>query len=674
MKKLDLHIHTVPTISDADFSFDMSKLKEYVIDCKLDAIAITNHNVFDLTQFNTISALLSIPVFPGIEINLETGHMLLLAEKTDAIDFDSRCLEITSQIKLSSDAISLDDFKRIFSNLGKYLLIPHYRKSPEITEDVIDALQPYIQAGEVDSPKKFIYCLKDSKSLVPVYFSDTRISGNLDMQTKRQTFVNCGNITIGSLKNSLSDKGKVSLSKSGSSSMIQIFKEGLEISSGLNVIAGERSSGKSHTLKRIYKENPMVKYVPQFSLVESDDKNDEVRFNRMLSGNQSLFTQNYLKDFQSVVADMLSCDLEKNDLGVSNYIESLKKHASESERFDAFSKARLFSEEEYVLAELKGLTELIDSVQHLIENIEYRPIIKRHIDTDNLKELIIELMQEYAKREKDRLIKIWVNDLVIDIRKKLRLRTAATTISEVDLYRTAMDIDRRNKFTAIVEQLRDDKVIMEKSIQGFKVIAAKGKHLSVTDLKNAGSFKGSLASIYQKYNNPYDLLKALRATPTLPAEECYRYFVKIQYSIINKDGYGVSGGERSEFNLLQEIEDAQCFEMLLIDEPESSFDNIFLKNEVNALIKEIAATMPVVIVTHNNTVGMSIRPDYLLYTKKDKQKDKVEYSIYSGYPTDKSLKSIDGRCISNINVTMGCFEGGEDTYHERRRIYESIES
>ena len=55
-------------------------------------------------------------------------------------------------------------------------------------------------------------------------------------------------------------------------------------------------------------------------------------------------------------------------------------------------------------------------------------------------------------------------------------------------------------------------------------------------------------------------------------------------------------------------------------------------------------------------------------------KDKVEYSIYSGYPTDKTLKSIEGNSISNINVTMGCFEGGEGTYHERRRIYESIEN
>jgi ABC-type phosphate transport system ATPase subunit len=44
---------------------------------------------------------------------------------------------------------------------------------------------------------------------------------------------------------------------------------------------------------------------------------------------------------------------------------------------------------------------------------------------------------------------------------------------------------------------------------------------------------------------------------------------------LNRDGFEVSGGERSEFRLLQEIMVAQNYDVLLIDEPESSFDNFF---------------------------------------------------------------------------------------------------
>lgn len=44
MKKLDLHIHTIQTLSDRAFSFSVDKLKEYVKSLNIDGIAITNHN------------------------------------------------------------------------------------------------------------------------------------------------------------------------------------------------------------------------------------------------------------------------------------------------------------------------------------------------------------------------------------------------------------------------------------------------------------------------------------------------------------------------------------------------------------------------------------------------------------------------------------------------------
>ena len=52
MKKIDLHIHTVPTISDYDFKFSINKLIEYVNIEQIDAIAITNPTLFDKNQYN----------------------------------------------------------------------------------------------------------------------------------------------------------------------------------------------------------------------------------------------------------------------------------------------------------------------------------------------------------------------------------------------------------------------------------------------------------------------------------------------------------------------------------------------------------------------------------------------------------------------------------------------
>jgi len=114
--------------------------------------------------------------------------------------------------------------------------------------------------------------------------------------------------------------------------------------------------------------------------------------------------------------------------------------------------------------------------------------------------------------------------------------------------------------------------------------------------------------------------------------------------------------------------------MLLIDEPESSFDKLFLNSDVNEMINEIAKTMPVIVVTHNNTVGASIGANYMLYTSRNIKDDgEVEYTIYSGYPTDKKLISPDGLSIDTHQIMMNSLEAGPDAYKNRRAIYEAVE-
>jgi predicted metal-dependent phosphoesterase TrpH len=54
MKKIALHIHTVSTISDARFTFNLGTFKRYVKEASLDAVAVTNHDVFDADQFRKI--------------------------------------------------------------------------------------------------------------------------------------------------------------------------------------------------------------------------------------------------------------------------------------------------------------------------------------------------------------------------------------------------------------------------------------------------------------------------------------------------------------------------------------------------------------------------------------------------------------------------------------------
>ena len=77
MKRCDLHIHTVPSLSDRAFTYDKEVLIDYATKTRLDVIAITNHNLFDFHQFVDIkNSLPNVVVLPGIEVDLEKGHIL----------------------------------------------------------------------------------------------------------------------------------------------------------------------------------------------------------------------------------------------------------------------------------------------------------------------------------------------------------------------------------------------------------------------------------------------------------------------------------------------------------------------------------------------------------------------------------------------------------------------
>lgn len=677
MIKIDFHIHTVATASDSHFEFDINAVIKYVSEAKLDAIAITNHNVFDLEQYNKIVESVDCTVYPGIEINLEGGHLLVISEDKELDEFSHYCSQVTEKVVNPSISISVDDLKQIYPKLADYILIPHYDKKPSLPDDAIQKLSEYICAGEVNSPKKFMYCIKDESRLVPLYFSDSRMSVNLRSLPVRQTFLSCEDAGFSSIKSCLNDKRKVALSSSESSSLFQIFDNGQMLSTGLNVILGERSSGKSYTLDKIFSEQSVFgkpKYIKQFSLVERDEGKDEQKFDELLRRNHSLLSRDYLDPLKNVVDDVMNIDLDLDQRNVAEYVDSLVKHAKESERHDTFSKAKLFGEEEFPILSQEGLTKLIDSTKNLISNIEFRPIIERNVSLEGLKSLYIELMQEYSRKEEETLKKKWVNQLVGEIKNKLKQRTAATTITDIDFYKIALNISKVRKFRTVVDYAKSERIIENKNLQGFEIVARSIPFNGAGDLKKLSRLKSAFKDAYDVYGDPYQYLQALKKVEGLEEAEYYKYFVKIEYKILNKDGFEVSGGERSEFNLLQEIQDAQKHDILLIDEPESSFDNLFLKQEVNGIIKNIAQSMPVVIVTHNSTVGASIKPDYLLYTRKELENSEIKYRVYSGSPTSKTLLSVDGKSLNTIDITMNCLEAGNIAYNERRETYENLKN
>ncbi|EJE4690252.1 PHP domain-containing protein [Vibrio parahaemolyticus] len=675
MKKIDLHLHTVHTESDPWFEYSLDSLKKYVEVSKLDCIAITNHNVFDLEQFSEIKREIDAIVFPGIEIDLDGGHMLLISEGDDLVDFDMRCKEVTKRVNYPHPNISLEEFKEIFPNLKKYILIPHYDKSPKITKYILDKLSDFITAGEVQSPKKFIQQYKEEGSLVPVLFSDLRMKLGLTEFESRATYINLESLDFRNLKIALTKKSFVSLSEQEGNDFFNVMDSGIRLSTGLNVILGKRSSGKSYTLEKIKKSSgeDAVKFIRQFELLENNEERDKKEFDDAVSKNQSEFTERYLSRFKSVVDDVHRINLKNDENEVELFLSSLLENAHNQARKDIYSKAILFSEHVFLEKELNVLEKLISSVQNIIKNTEYAELIERSVSRESLISLHTSLINQYKfdvlANKKMQL----VNDMVTKIKSELSYKTSHKTIDSINFRKLALNKAKAKKFNEIVMAIREKKRIGTKELYGYSVVAERDKFSGASDLKTVFKGRNSLQDAYKYYEEPFNYINKLKEAG-IEDVELYKLFTKVSYRILNKYGTTVSGGERSEYRLLKSLHDAKDYDILLIDEPESSFDNVFLFESVNKIIKDLSKQMPVVVVTHNNTVGASIEPDYILYTEKNVIKESLEYNVYFGHPTDTYLTTHDGKTVKNYNIQLDSLEAGQKPYDNRGQDYANLKN
>ena len=679
MKRCDLHIHTVSSVSDRPFTFDKDVLVDYVEKTDLDVIAITNHNLFDYTQFQEIkNALPNIIVLPGIEVDLERGHILVIANNDEGtlLDFNVKCEEVNNLIKTENDDITYNSFMRIFGDLSKYLLIPHYEKEPKLHKDVIAKLDKNIIAGEVSSVKKFIYMEKEDSELTPVYFSDFRIEKGVtpDKYPVSHTFFDIDQVNVNTLKHCLMDKTKVSLTSEKGIELFQIFPNGQMLSTGLNIMFGKRSTGKTYTLNAIANRfEGKAKYIKQFELLNTG-KNDSDQFESDLKVRQENSAEDYLREFGIIVTDMLkTCSADEDEMKLQKYIEAVMSSAQQSDVNDVFSKSKLFNESGYKEQSHDEVKKLISATQTLLESQLYKQIVNKHLSETSLKALLKELIEQCWKENVQRQYFKEVNNMIKTVKEFLQLKSAAPRIPNIDLYQYFINKKKREIFAQVALSVKKRRTISTEKAGHFTISVSARPFANASDLKTIGLRQVSLANAFAKYENPIQYIDELKAAG-VESDRIYKLFAAIDYKILNSSGLPVSGGERSEFNFLQKIKDAILCDILIIDEPESSFDNIFLKNEVNKFIKEMAENMPVIISTHNNTIGGSIKPDYILYTEKKIEADEPHFNIYSGYPTAKVLKDVEGNSIENYEITLNSLEAGEQAYSERKDIYETLKN
>lgn len=667
MIKVDFHIHTISTIKDADFDFDIDVLNQYINEMEIDCIAITNHNVFDKKQYEEIRRCVNAKVFPGMEVDIENSHLLLICNDSCVEELEKASFQLKSLIVDENSYISFDEFKNIFPNYGEYILIPHYKKKPRMQQTTIDKFNDMIKCGEVPNSKKFSVVIKDKNSLIPVVFSDFR-PGSGEPMPSRFTYINCLNDGFSNIKCSIEDRNKVKVTRNSVTEEIEYMPDGATISNRLNIILGTRTSGKTYNIKKIRQafDNDSCLYVPQFSLI--GDAEDS-KFNDLIKKECNSILDAYYSNFKSLVNKLLTIDIEEEENTLEEQLNSLLDYA-EKANIDAFAKTRIFSEIQYNVDTTNTAIETIKSLVNIYKTKWHKDIIEKYIDKEQLKKLIREMIDKRKEEKKRIVLERCTNEAILMVKKALNKKSSANTPDSMDLISIFKNKKIIEKANNIFKNIKEERKIDTQDLQLFNVEIKTNEYNSVKELKDNMSTSVSLRPIFDEYykkNNLYKYIVELNKLGINRNNIC-KSIVNIKYDVKNQIGESPSGGEKAEFNLLKEINNAYKYDALLIDEPEASFDNPFINDNIVDVIKDIAEKTTVCISTHNSTLAMMLNPDKIIYTENNKG----EHKIYYGTMGDKTFKSTDGEEVISYDKILNVLEAGKKAYEEKGHKYDSF--
>lgn len=682
MKRIDLHIHTVKTVCDPqNYCFDLEVLKRYVETAQLDAIAVTNHNLFDRANYDSICNAIDIPVFPGIEVNVRTpgkyGHVLVIAPSDDVDIFELDAEKMTMQLPDKDSRAPWDLVESTFSNISKYLVIPHYRKDKQLDLKTIDEIRKStgIDALEVANAKKWL----KEKVLVNeplVLFSDCRPGLRMDSTDKGEadphryaygfTYVKCEELTVPALKKAFATGRNTAVFRDDD--IFEILPEALPVSTGLNVVIGNRTSGKTYTLNRIadaFEPNDIA-YIKQFDITK---KAEEKKFNEIVAAEDAKYEDGYLKPLKSGLSDYFDLDIEGLKEKVRNYAEAVITFANSPE--DDASRVPIYRAQAFAFDSDDKRTEedvkLRNAARKLARENTRSEIIANYINKESLVALDKALRMEMLEAVKLRVAKECANTIIAASKSRLTELSSRKPLPPSkpisDYFRATFYEDGLSKLLGELESPVD----LESEDAGrFTKKRRRTKVQSASEGKKRVSTQFGISGLYK---TP-DMLSKLRFLRSFPDElklSAHKLLVKVDTFIVDKKrNTPLSGGQRAEYVFIHELDKARNKDIVLIDEPESSFDNRFLKSDISSALHRLSSEATVFLVTHNNTLGVSINPDWLIYAVYDDGK----YELFSGAMSSKTLKSSDGNIVERRDILMETMEAGWDAYEGRRIHYD----
>ncbi|MGQ8336641.1 hypothetical protein ACUNWD_08830 [Sunxiuqinia sp. A32] len=712
--KIDIHVHTKKTKSgDSELrNIDVERFGDIIRSTEVKILAITNHNHFDLNQYEQFKEEVdgACQIWAGIELDIiENGkraHLIVIVNPSNSNEFNNRVQKLLEGKTADNFTISLSETVDNFDSLDA-IYIPHYFvKKPSLGNDEVEILLSLVSNKKrvlkeaTNSISAGIYISHGHDS---IYGSDVHnwndyinISQDLpDLRLPVESFeqfcllLEKDDATIQTL---LDKKTKENIELTPFTLAEQIK---LDIYNDINIIFGSKGTGKTEILKALSKHYNDKGY--KTSVYESNSKHLNDVYN--LKGSE--FTIN-LTDF-----DIEDCTTEFKLIkgATEQEITSIKKyllHYSNQETnkisrkikvkdftsLDDSQSTRKFEEIKEILIDFRRFNDDVGENEN-IEEIIGSDLLSELLDV--LERILGKLRTESEKRLLDSKIIMMFNSLIRIFVSEISKKTGQPEKPvETGFFKYASN---RIKIERTVNKILSNiRKVLTPQLDYVGNLGDKGELYCQTNiLIQDGSIINRNFSPIERVNKTpqkevarhFDLiskhiysnelfvkiadLNAIESSETIESIKDLLLFNR--HFVVNGQIYQPSNGESSMILLHNELKKNK--DIYLIDEPEKSLGNDYINDVIVPLLKERAQQgKKVVIATHDANIAVRTLPYSSIY----RQHDLNNYYTFTGNPFTNNLicNTKDKADLDWKNISMKTLEGGRDAFGERGKIYGNI--
>lgn len=710
--KIDIHVHTKKTKKgDSDLrNIDDIRLKEIISMTDVKILAITNHNHFDLIQFNSfVTNTVGIcQIWPGIELDIaENGrraHLLVIVNPKNSIEFNNRVSLLLNGISADSFTIGLMDTVTNFDDLDA-IYIPHYHsKNPSLIDSEIDLLfdtvsnKKRVLKEATNSISAGIYISHGHNS---IYGSDIHdwndyqsIAKTLpDLRLPVESFeqfcllLEKDDATIDTI---LSKKIKETIQLNPFDSAAELLE--LDIYDDINILFGSKGTGKTDILRALSRYYNDAGF--KTNVYESSNVKLEVTYD--IKGN-NYNTSVDCFDIEECSEELLNVRnaTEKSITRISSYNSYFRDE--ETNEISKKIKVRGFASLDESQPQ-RSFDEIASSIGNIIR-------FKEKIDSDKVFKSVIgdDLTLEFD---------ILINKIISKLKTETELRYI--DFKSISLFNSliskfAFEVSRKTgqpekPLTTGFKSYASNRIKIERNLN--KILSnistkIEPQSVYVGDLGGKGKLYCQTNLVIQNghfINSEYTPIKKVTKNPQKftagHLETIYRYlysnklFEKIadlatiensetitcvsdlllfnRHFTINGKEYSPSNGESSMVLLHNELKEDK--DIYIIDEPEKSLGNDYISDEIVPLLKEHAQLgKKVIVATHDANIAVRTLPYNSIYRGHDEK----GYFTFTGNPFSNNLVCLtkDRVNLNWKNISMKTLEGGEEAFGERGKIY-----